>query len=137
MAKEMGPRRKKPSKRAYKPERPVVSVRIPQIIFEDISAEAKAQNVNLTDVIYRRLLAYQRYEEIKDEASFWQMIETNTKARPDARGAAWRQIVRRELEIGLERLGYTRIDGPGGALWAEPDASIPASIVKALKDRKE
>jgi hypothetical protein len=36
-----------------------------------------------------------------------------------------------------EKAAYTRIAGPDGALWAEPAASVQASIVKGLKDRKE
>ena len=111
-------------------------------------------------MVYRRLLAYQRYEEIKDEGAFremvkahieahpelkdegtfWRMVGAKTKASPRFQGdrdAAWKQIERRDIEADLKRLGYTRITGPGGVVWAEPDASIPASIVKALKDRKE
>jgi hypothetical protein len=162
MAKNTRPRRRKAinpdgpiEKRGYKLARPVLSVRVPQIVFDDISAEANAQNISLTDVVYRRLLAYQRFEQI-DWGTFGERLKAHVEAHPELidrikdewaktkaspefqgdRDAAWQQIERRDIEADLRKLGYTRLAGPGGALWAEPGASIPASIVKALTEPK-
>jgi hypothetical protein len=52
----------------------------------------------------------------------------------EARHEDWQQILRTNIEATLRSLGYTRIASPGGALWAEPDATVPASIVKALQE---
>ena len=54
-----------------------------------------------------------------------QDIDRELEAHPELAGdrdAAWRQLERKGLEIELREFGYTRITGPGGVLWAEPDA---------------
>ena len=58
MAKK-APRKRKPK---YAPKRPVLSVRVNERLFADISAEAKARNVSVKEVVYRRLLNYDFYK---------------------------------------------------------------------------
>ena len=52
--------RKKKAQRA--PVRPVLSVRVPEGLYASISAEAAALGVSNTEVVYRRLMAYQHQE---------------------------------------------------------------------------
>jgi hypothetical protein len=137
MAKRKSPRKRKPE---YAPKRPVLSVRVDPNVFANISAEAKALNVSVTEVVYRRLLRYEAYK--------WTFGGTDAPNEPDI------DVQLTALETALEMLGYTRIDGPGGAVWAEPGAKITYAlpypdlevvitaavergIAKALKDRKE
>ena len=54
------PRKRKPE---YAAKRPVVSVRVDERVFGDISAEARARDVSVTDVVYHRL---PRYEIFRD-----------------------------------------------------------------------
>ncbi|UQD70499.1 hypothetical protein JEY40_31750 [Bradyrhizobium japonicum] len=140
MAKKITTRRKRgPLKRGYKPERPVVSLRFDPEIYAHLRAEADASGVTFTDVVYRRLLqsqTQQMHAEYKasliDEVELDQELHAHPELHGD-REAAWRQVQRRSLEADLRANGYTRITSPGGALWAEPGASIPASIVKTIQ----
>jgi hypothetical protein len=150
MVKNKLPKRRKPPKRGYKPERPVVSVRFDPIIFADLKAEADALNATITDVVHRRLRVYEEFLSKAKGNEEWSVqrdrIATALIHRqalighgfdPQSdRAAAWQQIERREVEADLRRLGFTRIDSPGGVLWAEPGASVPASIVKAIQEPK-
>jgi hypothetical protein len=152
MGKATKPGRRKPPKRGHKPERPVVSVRFDPKIFADIKAEANARRVTVTDVVHRRLVSYQALKwGMVDGTEKWltpeeraEIAAANRELRipvsdrvlEEERGSAWQKEMRRDVEADLKSLGYTRIVGPGGALWAEPDALIPASIIKALEGRK-
>ncbi|MGY8663131.1 hypothetical protein Q3C01_12275 [Bradyrhizobium sp. UFLA05-109] len=120
MAKNKEPKRRRPPKGGYKPERPVVSVRFEKIIFASLKAEADARGVTISDVIHQHM------------ESIWRPLFDGSH-----RDAAWKQLTdqsRRNVEAGLRELGYTRIVGPGGTLWAEPGANIPASIVKTIQE---
>ena len=145
MAKDAKTRRRKPTKRKYKPERRVVSVRFDPAIFADIKAEADAYGVTITDIIHRRLVGCEAHRmEIENESvdlakEDAQEIDRELEAHPELAGdrkAAWRQLERKGLEIELRELGYTCIAAPGGTLWAEPDATIPVSIIKTLMEPK-
>lgn len=142
MARKTAPKKRKAPKRGRKPVRPIVSVRLDPRILADVKAEADARGVTLTAVIERRMLAHDRL--IRDR-----MVHEHSRFDENAkvpvldenlfqgdRLAAWKQIERKDGEAELRRLGYTRIAGPHGALWAEPDALIPASIVKAIQEPK-
>ena len=122
--KKPGP--KKLPKDQLKPERPVVSVRFDPRIFADLKAEASARGVTVTDVVHLWLVSYLRQNE--DRA--W------SQGRADARmpDDVWLEAQRKDLEASLRAWGYTRIVGPGGVLWAEPDANMPASIVKIIQE---
>jgi hypothetical protein len=148
-----------------KPERPVISVRFDPKMYEDLKAEADGTGISVTQVVHRRLtadfmkhrlpeLAQRLLAEFKADfdqskhgrlpADFMkhltpQLIErvlAGVEADQSKHGAEWQQERRRDVEASLRSLGYTRIVTPGGALWAEPDASIPASIVKVLTEPK-
>ncbi len=60
----MAKAKKAPRKRKteYAPTRPVLSVRVDENVFADISREAAARNITVTEEIYRRLIAYQYYK---------------------------------------------------------------------------
>ena len=149
--------KKAPRKRKaeYAPKRPVLSVRVDEKIFADISREAAARNITLTAEIYRRLISYQLlYRELgarpedmqKAEEEVRKVLEEVRKAKVEG------------FEAELERRGYTRISGSSGTVWAEPgiknfnvptgaaeyrdlettiDAAVERAVAKALKDRKE
>jgi hypothetical protein len=139
--------RRKPPTFGYKPERPVVSVRFDPTIFADLKAEANALGVTITDVVHRRLRGYEEWlRRAKGDEEWLTPRERITRALVDQsliqqgfdpqglREAAWQQIEQKSVEADLRRLGFTRIDSPGGGLWAEPGANIPSSIVKTLQE---
>jgi hypothetical protein len=128
--------KKAPRKRKvkYAPTRPVLSVRVNEDLYADISRVAATHNITLTEEIYRRLITYQLVMNAEKEVR-----------KSEVEG----------FEAELERRGYTRISGPGGTVWAEPGArninysalpnpdleaaivaAIERGIAKALKDRK-
>jgi hypothetical protein len=138
----MAKAKKAPRKRKseYAPKRPVLSVRVDPFVFKNISAEAKARNVSVTEVVYRRLLSYEAYR--------WTYGGTDAPNEPDIE----EQLT--GLETALEMLGYTRISVPGGTVWAEQGAKVTSdalpfdleavitaaverAVAAALKDRKE
>jgi hypothetical protein len=148
----MAKTKKAPRKRKseYAPPRPVLSVRIDEFAFEDISREAAARNTTVTDEVYRRLLFYQaRKLKHAQLAAREKAVQTEEEVQ---------QAEVERFEAALERRGYRRISGSSGTAWAEPGAkniSIPSNsvlhpdleaaivaaiergIAKALKDRKE
>jgi hypothetical protein len=135
--KKPGP--KKLPKDQLKPERPVVSVRFDPPIFAQIKAEADARGVTITDEVSRRLLRYEILRQGDDPSGATgalavQEAGDGASLTVSVENAAWLGVMRRDLEGDLRNLGYTRIDGPGGALWAEPGANIPASIVKTIQE---
>jgi hypothetical protein len=141
MAKNTKPRKRKPPTRGYKPERPVVSVRFHPRILADIKAEADARGLTVTDVINQRWLEYEMLRSNEDvmsvaNASLQRQSLTSLTSTvfKETRHEEWQQVLRKNVEATLRSIGYTRIAGPGGALWAEPDATVPASIVKALTE---
>jgi hypothetical protein len=141
MARKTKPPKRKPPKGGYKPERPVVSVRFHPRILADIKAEADARGVTVTDVVNARWLEYEFLRSNKDVMSVANaslqrksLTSLTSTVLKETRHEEWQQILRTNIEATLRSLGYTRIDGPGGALWAEPDATVPASIVKALTE---
>jgi putative NADH-flavin reductase len=147
MAKKSG-RLRAPPKRGYKPTRPIVSLRLDPRIYADVKAEADARGLTLTDVIQQRLLRFemlhdlQNISAINNAAEDAAEIDAELQSHPELKGdreAAWRQLEKRGLEAGLEMSGYTRlvISGGGGVLWADPEARVPASIVKVLTEPKE
>jgi hypothetical protein len=137
------PQQRRPPKGGYKPERPVVSVRFHPRILADIRAEADARGLTVTDVINRRWMEYEFM--ISDEELMAAMNAKRQRqaldtfkpaALKESRDDEWQQMLRTNIEATLRSLGYTRITGPTGALWAEPGTTVPASIVRALTEPK-
>jgi hypothetical protein len=144
----MAKAKKAPRKRKseYAPPRPVLSVRMDEFAFEDISREAAARNTTVTDEVYRRLLVYQATKLHRAQLPAGEKgVQTEEEVR---------QAEAMRFEAALERRGYTRISGPGGTVWAEPGvknvnvptgadleatitAAVERAVAKALKDRKE
>ena len=138
------PRKRQKRKPKYAPKRPVLSVRLPEWAFANISAEAKAGNVSVTEVVYRRLLGYEYYR----------LTLGGTEA-PDGPNEPDVGMQLDALETMLGIFGYTRISVPGGTVWAEQgvkvtsDAALPfdleavitaaveRAVAWAMKDRKE
>jgi len=128
---EKAPRKRKPE---YAPKRPVLSVRLPEWVFANISAEAKADKVSVTEVVYRRLLGYEYYR-----MTFGGIEAPDGPKEPDV----GMQLDALEAMLGL--FGYTRISVPGGTVWAEQGvkitsdafAAVERAVASALKDRKE
>ncbi|MCS3496197.1 hypothetical protein M2189_004843 [Bradyrhizobium japonicum] len=141
--------KKQKQKRGYGRGRTVVvSVRFDPQAYADLKAEADARGVNISEVVHRRLSIYETFRDAPADYDRGWMSAENMAVQRDLRtpvSAAefeaerdeeWQQHMREDTEKDLVDLGYTRIEGPGGALWAEPGASIPASIVKAIQERK-
>ena len=143
MAKAKKPKQRRPPKGGYKPERPVVSVRFHPRILADIKAEADARGLTVTDVINKRWLQYEYLISDPDlmaamnaKMQRQSLSSISSTVLNESRKEEWQQILRTNIEASLRSLGYTRITGPGGALWAEPGTTVPASIVKALAEPK-
>ncbi len=126
-------------------------MRVDENVFADISRAASAQNITLTAEIYRRLITYQLlYRKLGARPKDMQ------KAEEEVRKVLEEVRKVEGFEAALERLGYTRISGSSGTVWAEPgvknvptgaagypdleatiNAAVERAVAKALKDRKE
>jgi hypothetical protein len=146
--------KKAPRKRKaeYAPSRPVLSVRVDEKVFEDISRAAAAHNITLTAEIYRRLIAYQflmnSEEEVRKAEKVFEDISRAAAAHNITPTAEiYRRLITYQLgmnseeevrkaelegfEAALERRGYTRISAPGGTVWAEPgvkNVNVPTGV---------
>ena len=140
----MAKAKKAPRKRKaeYAPTRPVLSVRVDEKVFEDISRAAADNNITLTAETYRRLITYQSIMNAEKEVRVNEndVFEDISRAAADRNITVTAEIYRRLIthqlvmnseeevrkaevegfETALERRGYTRISGPGGTVWAEP-----------------
>jgi hypothetical protein len=121
----------------------VVSVRFHPRILADIRAEADARGLTVTDVINKRWLQYEYLISDPDLMAAMnakmqrQSLQSISPALLDeSRDDEWQQMLRTNVEATLRSLGYTRIIGPTGGLWAEPGTTVPASIVRVLAEPK-
>jgi hypothetical protein len=126
MAKK-APRKRKP---IIARKRPVLSVRLPEKIFADIQAEAKAQNVSVTELVYRRLVAYEMYKDLVREKGAVALSEVE-------------ELERRLIRYEEMMVDQAMVDDASLGAWLNSDTTddmidkLAERIAKALKDRKE
>src|SRR3954454_17335587 len=111
MATKKKSQRRKTPKRGYKPESPIVSLRLSEGYFADLKAEAEERGATVTDVIRRRLLGYAMLKgaailhapdaafltesERASYAAFRLELseENEIKIKDEERGAEWQQMM--------------------------------------------
>jgi hypothetical protein len=130
------PRKRRPT---VARKRPVVSVRLPDKVFADISAEATAMNVAISEVVFRRLMSHARHQWQADELAAFerQMQGTEEDRRVEAAmldddirdvGAAVAHGIK-TIEAIVER-GIANLEFAVGA-------AVERAVAAAMKDRPQ
>ena len=104
------------------PFKPVVSARVPQAHYDEITAAARASGRTMAEEVFWRVR-----KSFEDE-----------KAQADARAILAKanetavQVVKQSLQAEMRKAGYTQVRGINGAAWFEPGVDSIAWIFDSL-----
>ena len=111
------------------PFKPVVSARVPQAHYDEITAAARASGRTMAEEVFWRVR-----KSFEDE-----------KAQADARAilAKANEITKQNLQAAMRQAGYTQVRGVNGSAWFEPGVasikwiadSLPQELLEELMVR--